>query len=313
MRQLKPILEKASGFCQRNCRKALDGFYRLRKVMTTAIAYASLYIFGSEVTWSDLWNEKFVSSTKTSRDLNGAKDLDLLLSEAKSYFATAETRRTAITDKCKTLLTLSSLLLTLVGVLLPKLPLSSAWLQILFFVAAAALLNAVILLAIFFGVRRDMTMCLDPEEVSLGKDDLRKVLINNYFQCQSDLDNQNDYLVEVYKAARFFFLSAFTLLVVVFSLNFFHDSQNEQAKAVAKALRGDNTFLQSVHGDKGEPGPKGDAGLKGDQGPKGVPGPKGDIGPKGEPGPKGDPGPKGEPGEPGSKASGNPQNLKTSN
>jgi hypothetical protein len=61
-------------------------------------------------------------------------------------------------------------------------------------------------------------------------------------------------------------------------------SPDAQAKAIAKELRADTNFVQSIRGEKGDAGPKGDPGRSG---PKGDPGPKGD---RGDPGPKGDKG-----------------------
>ena len=83
-----------------------------------------------------------------------------------------------------------------------------------------------------------MYIKIEQQDVDIDKDSLKKVLINNYFQCQTDLDNRNDYLVEIYKAARFFYLSAFVVLVMVFSVNFVLTSPEEQAKKQAKAACG---------------------------------------------------------------------------
>jgi len=240
--------------------KLLDEFYWLRKRVVTAIIFLSLRFFGSEVTWDQIWIEKFVSSKHTNRDLSRAGDLSSILEEAKRSFQNAEARRDGITDKCKTLLTLSSLLLTLVGVLLPKMTFDSFWLRSFFFASALALLNAVILLVVFFGVRSQMIIEIQQNEVNLSSDDFKKCLINLYFQCGSDLDNRTNYLVEVYKVARFFFLSAFTVMVLVFLLNFILVSPEDSAKAVAQELQTDTNFLQMVRGEKGEAGPKGDKG-----------------------------------------------------
>jgi hypothetical protein len=83
-------------------------------------------------------------------------------------------------------------------------------------------------------------------------------------------------LVEVHKAARFFFLSAFTIIVGVFAIGFFSRSPDEETKAVAQQLRSDPSFVAQIRGDRGEAGPKGDSGQKGDTGPKGERGEKGE-------------------------------------
>jgi hypothetical protein len=240
--------------------KWLDRFYWLRKRIVTAIVFLSLRFFGSEITWDHIWNENFVSSNHTNRNLDNAGDLTLILEEAKKSLQNAEARREGVTDKCKTLLTLSSLLLTLVGILLPKTTFDSIWLRLLFFASALALLNAVILLVAFFGVRTQMIIEIQQDEINLSSENLKKCLINLYFQCRTDLDNHTDYLVEVYKVARFFFLSAFAAIVFLFSLNFFFVSPESSAKAVARELETDTNFVQMVRGEKGQPGPKGDRG-----------------------------------------------------
>jgi len=145
----------------------------------------------------------------------------------------------------------------------------------------------IMLMVVFFGVRSIMAIHIDQKEAALPRNDLKKQLINSHFQCQTELDNRTDYLVEVYKVARFYFLLAFTVLVLTVGVSSLLTPRDAQAKAVAKELRGDNTFLQSVRGDKGERGEKGESGVRGDPGAPGGPGPKGDRGPKGDPGPKG--------------------------
>jgi hypothetical protein len=270
-------------------RNILDLFYWLRKVVITAITYSSLYLFGSEAKWNDLLDEQFSSFQHTKRVLTKNSDLNFLLEQAKDHLKNAEERRSDTMDKCKTLLILSSLLMTLVGVLFPKTPFSSIWMRILFFAAALALLNAVVLVVVIFGVRADMRLEMEPKDVKLSTDELKKRLINDYFQCRTDRDNRNDYLVEVYKAARFFFLFALTLLALTFSFNIFLISPNAQELAVANELRADTNFVQTVRGSKGDPGPKGDLGRPGPKGDRGEKGETGDRGPKGDRGEKGDP------------------------
>ena len=128
----------------KNCspRRVLDGFYSLRRVVATAITYGSLYIFGSDVTWNELRDESFISSKHTDRTLPKGADLDLILGEAKDCLKTAQARRDGITDKCKTLLTLSSLLLAIVGILYPKTSFGSLVTQLLFLASLLALSNA---------------------------------------------------------------------------------------------------------------------------------------------------------------------------
>src|SRR5256885_53635 len=101
-------------------RTLLDTFWLGRKVLVTTLAYISLWLYGSDARWRDLWHQSFPAGEPVDRDLSKAKDLDLLLRAAKEVLKAAEDRRSGITDKCKTLLTVSSFLIAVVGVLLPK-------------------------------------------------------------------------------------------------------------------------------------------------------------------------------------------------
>jgi hypothetical membrane protein len=196
--------------------------------------------------------------------------------EAKNSLQNAQERRDGVTDKCKTLLTLSSLLLTLIGILLLKTNFEMTWLRWLFLVPALAMLNAVVLLAVFFGIQTQMVIEISQSEIDLSGENLKKCLINLYFQCQTDLNNRTDYLVEIYKVSRFFFLSAFTTIVFLSLSSFFFVSPETTAKAVANQLETDTNFIQMVRGERGEPWLKGDIGEPGERGQPGSKGDKGD-------------------------------------
>lgn len=295
-------------------RKVIDGFYWGRKYIVTAIIYAAFLMFGTEITWKELFDEKFGEFKHTNRTFTDTSDLELLLQEAKDSLKTAEARRDGIWDKCKTLLGLSSLLLTIISVLFPKISFDSGKTKLLFAIAALPLLIAVVLFAVLLGVRTGMRVEIEQADAQRNSNDLKKTLINNYLQCGTNLENQNNYTLEVYKVARFFFLSSTTLLVAILFVNLICASVNQQAIAVAKELKTDTNFLRTIQGDRGVRGDKGDVGppgQKGDPGPQGVPGAPGPKGDRGEPGPKGDrgepglrgdrgpagpPGPKGDPG-----------------
>jgi hypothetical protein len=198
--------------------------------------------------------------------------LDALLSEAKGCLKNSEARLAGVTDKSKNLLVLGSLLLTLVTTLLARGAFDSTLMRVCFVISALAFFDTVILLMVFFDVGVGMTIDITQQEAELKADDLKKCLINLYLRCMGTLDNRTDYLVELYKVARFYFLSAFTVLVSLLILNLLLVTPKKSANAVALELRSDTNFLQSVRGDTGQ---------QGASGPKGDPGPKGE---KGEPG-----------------------------
>ena len=270
--------------------KVLDAFYYARKATITAITYCSLRSYGLEVKLEDIRKESYAGSKHVDRKLDKAQDLELLLEEAKEVFKRAEARRTLVMDKCKTLLTLGSLLLAVVGLLLPKsLAFGSAWMSILFFLAALAFLNVVILLAVSMGVGTETGISIDQADVDLKGEGRKKSFINLYLLCETATNNRTDYLVDVYKAARFYFLSAFTLVAALFAINFFLHSPDDEMKAVLQRLRGDQVFIESIRGQKGDKGDRGEKGDRGDKGDKGDKGERGEKGEKGERGEKGTP------------------------
>jgi hypothetical protein len=256
--------------------KILDAFHYARKWTVTAVVYLSLRLYGSEVSFESLWSRTFDSAKHTDLNLDEAKDLETLFGEAQGNLRRAEARRTVIMDKCKVLFTLSTILLGAIGLLMPKaFAFSHSWMKILFFFATLAFVIVIVLLVFFFGVGNDMKVALTQDQVDLEEKDLKKCLINVYLKCGIATENRTDFLVELYKVAQFFFLTAFTIIALLFMMNFLTQSPDVEMKNDLKRLRGDQRFIESIRGEKGE---KGDAGAKGDKGPQGERGEKGDSG-----------------------------------
>ena len=127
----------------------LDGFYYVRRFVVNCIAYLSLKLYALEITFNDVKQGRYDVEQHENRDLNDAKDLDDLLATAKDCYKAAIDRRTIVTDKCKTLLTLSAFILTISGLFLPKSFEFDGWcMRVLFFVAGILVLDAVILLLV---------------------------------------------------------------------------------------------------------------------------------------------------------------------
>src|SRR3954466_14597655 len=95
--------------------RVLDVFYYVRKSLLTVVAYVSLRLYASEVSFKSLWSGTFSFGRHTNRHLDSAQELDVLLGEAREVFKRAEARRAVVIDKCKILLTLSSILLAAIG------------------------------------------------------------------------------------------------------------------------------------------------------------------------------------------------------
>ncbi len=270
----------------------VDQLYYARQWLLNVIAYGSLRLYALEVTFEDVRNGRYKSDRHEDRDLDQAKDLDNLLSTAKDCYKAAIDRRAVVTDKCKTLLTLSSFILAISGIFLPK-PLElDGWLMRgLIITAGVSVLDSVLLLLVYFGIGSETKIGFHQSIVALEKDDLKKALINEYLKCEVDSENRTHYLVDVYKTARFYALAGFMLMLTLATVNFLKHSPTSYAKQTIQELRNDPQLLTLLRGTNGQDGKKGDAGpvgLKGEKGDIGPSGPKGDKGDVGPMGPKGD-------------------------
>lgn len=227
-------------------RKFLDGFYYFREWLTTLITYLSLHIYASEISWDEIKKGKIRSTQQVDLKLDAAKDLDLLLSEVKCRLAEEEDRRNSTTDKCKSLVTLSSLVLAASGIVVSKTNLDATWTQLILVLAALSLLHVVVLISMHFAVGADMQPTIDQHDATLSDDDLRKSLINIYLKCQADRNARVNFLVELYKGARFYFLLGLTLVIVLLVSTFPARPKEDLASTVAKKLTENATFIERL-------------------------------------------------------------------
>lgn len=257
----------------------LDWFYYARQHIVTVLAYLTLRIYGKEIAYSDVKAGTFASRKSTPLSLEEAKDIDALLEMSKESLANAEKRRSVVTDKCKSLLTLGSLLLGVIGLLLPKyLAFDSDWLRALAVFAIAVLFNAIIILLMFFDVGQDMEVSLGQVDIPLDETNLKKSLLNRHLKCTAASENRTDYLVELYRAARFCFLSALTIVAGLVLASLLMNSPADQTERIVREIRSDPKLIDLLRGPKGDVGQQGDRGL---QGPIGLQGGKGDKGERG--------------------------------
>lgn len=277
----------------------LDKFHDGRQFFVACLTFCSIRLFGTEVTFEEVKAGALKNRTHANLDLAKAGDVNELLVAAKECYRAAMDRREVITDKCKTLLTLSAFILTITGLFVPRASeFETWWVRVPFLVAGLLLLNSVTLLLVYFGVGKEKEVALDQSEASLDKDNLRKAMINHYLDCEVAYDNRTDYLIEIFKAARFFSLFAFTIIVALFLISYLTRSSTTDAAKIIQQLRSDSELIELLRGPKGEQGPQGIQGKRGPEGPRGPQGekgPQGARGPKGEQGLRGEPAPKGGP------------------
>ena len=255
----------------RRIARAIDAFWLVLKTILDVFTYLSIRLYGIEdCSLTDIRAGRYDNSSGEPRNLDKAKDLDSLLAESKECLSIAGERRQVVTDKCKTLLTLGSLLLAIIGALLPKsFAFDSLWLRLFCFMAILCLLNTVILLLVYFAVGTEQTVSLSQAELELESDNLKKSLINQHFTCESATDNRTDYLADIYKVARFFFMFAFFIIVGLFAVNYFSRANENDTKKLVEELRANPDLVNVLRGPKGDKGDKGDHGDVGPKGDKG--------------------------------------------
>ncbi len=264
---------KLTQFVSKKTTALFDSFFYFRQKLAELLVWSSLRVIGSEVTLAEVKRQSLDTVDGTHFDVQRVGDVETILETAKACFDAAESRRVAITDKCKTLLTLGSLFLGIVGFLLPKeLAYDNSWIRALLFVTVLLFLHAVALLLLFFVTGKGMEVCISQEELHLEPEDLKLSLVKSYLQCRADTDQRSSYLVEVYKAARFSFFGAFVCASFLFTFGFLSKSQEDPSQQLIRSIRGNPKLIETLRG------PKGDTGF-GKQGPPGKPGvsPKVDI------------------------------------
>ncbi len=245
----------------------LDSARTQRKFMGDVLVFLSLRVIGIEISFNEV---KSASNSSPSQDMDFStvKDADLVLTTAKDCYETSDGRRTYIIDKCKALLTLASLFLALFGYLLPKgVGYPSTLVKFLIGFSLLLFVHAIVLLLQFFEVGTGMEIGLDADELGMKSDDLKVSLAKSYIVSRNILDGGTNYLVDLYRAARFFVFSALVVSIGLFSFGIATQTISDPVKDFANTVRGDQDLTNLIRGPKGDMGPRGAPGAKGDPGP----------------------------------------------
>jgi hypothetical protein len=228
-------------------------------------------------------------------DFTSAKDTESLLKISMDIRDETESRRTAVIDKCKTLLTVSALLLPLTLAISTL----TSW-PALFLVPTIFVLIAAYLVLDILGVVSLQRPSIELDEVGLATAELNKRFAHSYLSIARHNDAQTSYLVDTMRAARSSLVWGLVTLSIVSmaSLTFMRKPDIPlRGLTGEKGAQGD----KGLAGDQGPVGPQGPPGETGGKGPSGEKGPQGDVGspgPRGDKGPSGDQGPRGEQGPP---------------
>lgn len=191
-------------------------------------------------------------------------NIDVLLTEAKTYKEEEDKRRIIIDEKNKILLTVSALLVTASAALFPHV--DPRWIIL---IPLFPILMSLYLILMYFRVQA--VQVIDLRSIN-WEDDLRKTkekLVSDYFNCASNLSPKNDFLVGLYRAAsRALILGIFIFLFVFFVAVFLSSTDDK----VLKTLRLNQQLKEELRGPPGPPGPQGPQGMQGPIGPQGPPG-----------------------------------------
>lgn len=271
---------------------------RLLIRVVTWLEWRLLRLFFIDCMLEEVRERRYIDAQKEAEGaaiLPGMKDVedsDDFLDLAKEVFDQSEKRKATIDDKCKTVLTISSISMAIITALLPQLPLPYLGIIPLLFIFASAFL-----VLVHLNVSRFRYPKLDAEYADLDAATRKKRRITGYLNDARWNESVIDFHVDVYRASnRSLRLGLLILLLLAIVGSIFGSTSEERA---IQMLRADPKLIRLLQGPKGDPGPRGPQGETGPPGTKGDPGPQGPKGEIGSAGPKGDPGPPGPKGDPG--------------
>jgi hypothetical protein len=186
------------------------------------MVWIAMRLLGSDCTVQHIENQRFAEPMPQKLDLDGAKDLDTLLVTVKEAYKASVDRRGVLTDKCKTLATLCTLVIAAAGIMLPKpFSINLGWPWLILFFGALCLFLAIWIVLSYSRSLYEVVLQLLPQETSLESQELKKSLINSYYQCHINHDERNKVLGTLYSAARLYFLIGLTVVGAFFAIEFF--------------------------------------------------------------------------------------------
>jgi len=250
---------------------------RLLIRVVTWLEWLLLRLFFIDCSLEEVRERRYIAAPNEAAVAPGMMDVEDsndFLSLAKEVFDQSEKRRATIDDKCKTVLTISSISMAIIAALLPRLPLPYLGIIPLIFIFASAFL-----VLVHLNVSRFRYPKLDAEHARLDAATRRRRRIADYLKDARWNDSVINFHVDVYRASNRALRLGLLILMLLAVVGGIVGSTTEER--VIQMLRAEPKMIQLLQGPKGDPGP---AGPKGEIGP---PGPKGDFGP---PGPKDDPG-----------------------
>jgi len=230
----------------------LDQFYYGRKRVLNWLVFLTIRLFGVEVKYGAVEQGTYDGRSYEPLLLDSVQEIDPLLDLSTRNVASAEKRRNIVTDKCKTLFTVGSLLLGVIGLMLPKyLAFDFGWMRLLSFLAVTLLFNGIVVLLAFFDVGQDIEVVVEQSDVPLDGDSLKKSLVNRNLRCIVATETRTDYLVDLYKATRFCMFSAMTIIAGLVLGSLFFVQPKGLTEQVIRELRSDSDLINLLRGPQG--------------------------------------------------------------
>ncbi|MDO8444717.1 MAG: collagen-like protein [Deltaproteobacteria bacterium] len=254
-------------------KKIFEKCESLGRNTTTYLTYFLLLVLNPGHTFEEVKTGSLVHDKENKAypdsGITDKSNVALLLEEARKAKEEEGSRRIALDDKSKVLLTISALLVAADAALSSHV--DPRWVLLL---PLIPILITVFLIMVYFQIQRVSVV----EPLSLGwkgdTDLIREKLALEYLKCAAYLSPINDFRADVYRAAARSLLMGIVLLIPVFITASLSSNENILIKAVCS-----NAELKREL--QGIPGPVGP------QGPQGLPGERGLVGTEGKQGPKG--------------------------
>lgn len=235
--------------------------------LSSTALWVTMRIAGIECSWEEVKGRHYkppAPLTPTTQNLVEASPD--LLDLARELYKTEDERTALIFEKGRTLLTLAGLLFPLLVAVLNFFS-PTLW----GLIPLSLLLFTLYLLTELLAVNARARPALSKALLHLHDSRQRACLVKDYQKARVYNVRCNEFLVDLFRAARRFFFSA---LVSVFLIVGFASTSIKGVEArFVDRLRTDTELVRLLTGPAGPPGPRGPQGAQGNTGPAGPAGP----------------------------------------
>jgi len=175
------------------------------------VAWYVMRIYGIECTFQEV--QKGCYSCRQDEDSPIPDEIpspDDVLELSRDIYKEENKRQSSVNEKCKVLLTISTILLALISLLLIKVSFSFWGLFLVLFVFLA-----VFMLLVYFDIGCYSRPNINKEMSTLEKDKFKLKLAGDYLSCANHNRQVHDFLVDVYRVAKNSLLLGLACLVIL--------------------------------------------------------------------------------------------------